>query len=157
MSKVRHNQGFIALTASLMITIVLVILVVDANASTYFARLDALGSEFKRKSLALSESCVEAAFLKLAKNFCYDIVSDPDFQVGKGVRVNVESNHCYIHSITFDSACNVEKRVATIHTNAIYPTSNGSWSENEVVVTIQNPMFLPKSLSEGFISVISWK
>ncbi len=138
--KINPERGFIALISTLIITAVLMMALSATSTSSFFARFDALGSEFKRVSLGLSESCLNIALLKIAQNFCYDPIDDLDYVSGKGVKVNVGPDECYISSVTYDTLdCNAGKRVATIKTVAQYPGENGSWSANKIVATIQNP------------------
>ena len=138
--KINPQRGFIALISTLIITAVLMMALSATSTSSFFARFDALGSEFKRVSLGLSESCLNVALLRIAQNFCYDPIDDLDYVSGKGVKVNVGPDNCYINSVTYDTPdCNAGKRVATIKTTAQYPAQNGSWSANKIVATIQNP------------------
>ncbi len=62
------ESGFIALMSTLILTAVLVGVMFTANTSSFYSRYDALGAEFKRVSLGLSESCSNAALLKIAQN-----------------------------------------------------------------------------------------
>src|SRR3989344_2309287 len=167
---IKTNKGFLALTSTLIITAVLMMAISATSTSSFFARFDALGSEFKRVSLGLSESCLNAALLKITQNFCYDPTADPDYVSGEGVKVDVGPDSCYISSVTYDTPdCDADKRTVTIKTTAQYPEQNGSWSSNKIVATIQNPaisvttppptcsfLVSPASITQGQNVTIQW-
>jgi hypothetical protein len=145
--KIKNKQkqkGFIALTSVLILTIVLVTLMFASNTSSFFARFDSLGSEFKKISLGLSESCSNSALLKIAEDYNYKTTSDPDYDSAYGgVVVNVGlDKKCFINSIQTLSDEGVKKTLK-IKTSAQYPSINGSWSTHEVKVVVQDPTFSP--------------
>jgi predicted GIY-YIG superfamily endonuclease len=131
----KSDKGFIALTSSLILSAILMLMVFTTGATSFYARADALGSEFKRISLGLSEACSNAALLKIAQNYTYD--PGPGGEV-----VSVGPDLCRIVSVTYgpeDPA--THRKLATIKTSAQYPPTNGSWSTTEVKVSVQNPTF----------------
>ncbi|MBP9839607.1 MAG: VWA domain-containing protein [Candidatus Pacebacteria bacterium] len=144
------NGGFIALTSTLILTIVLMMLMFASNTSSFFARFDSLGSEFKRISLGLSESCSNMAILKVSENYNYKLKSDPDYSDDyEGVVVEVGPDICIIKSveeITTPSgkcATSQTEKCLEITTQAEYPLENGSWSSHKVKIVAQNPAFSP--------------
>jgi hypothetical protein len=71
MKKRPPQRGFIALISIIIIGAILAVLMYTLDTGMYFSRFDALSGENKRESLALAESCVHAALLKLAQNSSY--------------------------------------------------------------------------------------
>ena len=100
----RNQQGYIALISVIAICLILVGLTFLMNVGGFSSRFSVLGSEYKRVSLGLSESCVNAALLKVAKDYSYQIVSDPAYVSGQGVEVQVGTDQCYIKDITSPDA-----------------------------------------------------
>ena len=68
----KYQDGFIALIATLILTIVLIMVIITTGMSSFFARFDALGSENKRIGFDISESCVNIALLKISQNYNYN-------------------------------------------------------------------------------------
>ncbi len=135
------QRGFIALTAVLIMTSMLMVLMYVTGASSFYARFDALNSEYKRISVGLSEACSNAALLKIAQNYNY-IPS-----VG-GEVVPVGTDECRILSVAYtnpvlDTLGNETGKTATIRTNAKFPLQNGSWSTHQVVAKVTNPSYMP--------------
>lgn len=64
-------RGFVALMSVIIISAILLLYVFGLGASSFFARFDSLDSEYKRISLGLAESCVNAAMLNIAKDAAY--------------------------------------------------------------------------------------
>lgn len=65
------NNGFIALISAIIISAVLMIVTITLSYSSFFVRYNLLDSEYKERSSALAEGCVDAALLKLANDFNY--------------------------------------------------------------------------------------
>lgn len=161
-NKGKNEQGgFIALTATLVLTIVLMMLIFANNTSSYFARFDALGSENKRISAGLSEACTNAALLKLGQNYDYDPSND-EVSLDSGV----PDYKCSIDSIETLSTDHNSKTVK-INTSAEYPSVNGSWSTNSIQAVIQNPSVstsdpicslsaTPGSITAGLPITVQW-
>src|SRR5665647_220935 len=89
---INPNEGFIALMSTVILAAVLMVIVITASFSGFFARFDALASENKRISLGLSESCTNIALLKIAQNYNYVLEDDPDYETGKGVPTTIGPN-----------------------------------------------------------------
>lgn len=130
------QRGFIALTATVILSTVLMLLAVTSSTSSFFARFDVMGSEFKRVSLGLSESCANVALLKIAENYNYS----------GNETIPVGADECFIKDVTYDnvqtdSTGREVSKKATIITQAQYPEQNGSWSTNEITATVRNPAY----------------
>lgn len=63
----KHQNGFIALTSAIIISVLLLAITVGLGFSSFFTRFNILDSEFKERSLALAEACIDTAILNLAK------------------------------------------------------------------------------------------
>lgn len=140
------EAGFVALVSTLVISGMLVTLMYSTSAGSFYSRLDSLGSEYKRISLGLSESCTNAALLKIAQNYNYSITSDPEYDASKGgVPYPIGDDECIIKSVTFSNPITVAgqelKKTAVIQTSAQFPLTAGSWSVNQIKATLQNPAF----------------
>lgn len=125
-----------ALMATLILSAVLMMVMFSNTTSSFFARFDALGGEFKRVSLGLSEACTNMALLRISQD--YDYAGDET--------VDVDLEECYIQTITYsdftdDSDGNEISKKATIKTRAQYPENNGSWSTNKIVARVKNPKY----------------
>src|SRR3989344_2331312 len=59
------SGGFIALISAVIISLVLMVVVFSVSTLAFFSRFNQLDSEYKEKSSALAESCVDLAILKL--------------------------------------------------------------------------------------------
>jgi len=68
MMTVTSNGGFAALMAAIIISVILLLLVTTLSLTGFSGRLNILDSEYKERSSALAEACVDTALLKLAAN-----------------------------------------------------------------------------------------
>lgn len=87
--KCRQN-GFIALTSAIIISVLLLAITVALGFSGFFGRFNILDSESKERSSALAEACGDTAIL----NFAQDQSYNPSNQ-----SVTVGSDHCKIVSL----------------------------------------------------------
>lgn len=71
MNKKRGNQGFIALVATIIISLVLLVMAADESSSGWFARFNILGTEAKEQANALAEGCAEQALAMLLTDPTY--------------------------------------------------------------------------------------
>ena len=145
-TSIDNQSGFIALMATLIIAVVLSMFMFSTNLSSFFAHFDALGSENKRISLALSEACVNSAVLKIAQNYNYTVDwNDPDWDyIKNGVVLKIGSNECLIKSVTYSQIGSIDpniQKTATINANAQYPAVNGSWSASVLTINVRNPKY----------------
>ena len=130
-------RGFVALMSILIISAILLTLVYTLNASSFFARLDALGAENKRTSLGLAEACVNSAMLKVAQgttpsNLCVSL--------GGTCGGTDPQKVCKICSSS------VSGGIATVRTRARY---NGTFTNLEVKFTTTPSNFVVTSWKEN--------
>src|SRR3989344_2650817 len=67
-SRQKNSAGFIALTATIIVAAVLLVLTVSIASSGFQGRFAVFDGEVKEASRALAEACVETAILKHAKD-----------------------------------------------------------------------------------------
>lgn len=103
-----NNSGFIALFTAVILSAVLILVVVTLNQSGFITRSEILDSEFKNRSSALAEACVDKALLELAKNPTY----------GGNETIAVGSDSCTIRPIVPPSSGEI-----IIETRAIYQSA----------------------------------
>ncbi|HVV39082.1 MAG TPA: hypothetical protein VHD31_02030 [Candidatus Paceibacterota bacterium] len=137
--KLHKQKGFIALTSAVIISAVLLTLATTVSATSFFSRFNALNSEYKRTSLGLAESCVNATLLKIAQGYGYTLTADPAYQAGIGVPVKVGSNTCTVKAASYVSA-GTGKRLYTITTQGQY---KGAFSNITITATGQDPASAP--------------
>ena len=68
----QRSGGYIALTATIIVAIVLLTLVVSVSSAGFYGRFVVFDAETKEVSRALAEGCVETAKLKHAQDNDYD-------------------------------------------------------------------------------------
>ena len=128
-----NQRGFVALMSAVVMSAAILSLMFGTGTSSFYARFDSLNGEFKRVALGLSESCSNAALLKIAQNYNYQP------PVG-GEAVTVGPDTCLIKSVTYGAEDPLtHRKLATINTNAQYPLTSGAWSTTQVAATVQNP------------------
>jgi hypothetical protein len=66
-----YDKGFAALISVIIIALVLMLVTTSLSFSGYYTRFNTLDKEFKEISVALADSCVEVARLRLAKDPLY--------------------------------------------------------------------------------------
>jgi hypothetical protein len=69
--KIKKNTGFIALMSAIIISAILLLITINLSKNSFSGRLNILDSEYKERSVALAEACVDTALLKLANNSAY--------------------------------------------------------------------------------------
>lgn len=104
-SKSKKEAGFIALITAIALTLILLVVTVTLNQSGFFTRSTLLESEYKERSSALAEACVDTALLKLANNPNY---IGPD-------TIAVGGDSCSILSVSLPSGGH-----QTIRTRAVF-------------------------------------
>ena len=67
----KKQSGFIALIATVVISSMLVATAFTLSMTSFFARSTLLESEYKERSIALAEACVDTALLKRANDSSY--------------------------------------------------------------------------------------
>jgi hypothetical protein len=91
MSKnVQKEKGFVALVTAIILTAILLIVTISLNQISFFTRGILLDSEYKERSAAFAEACVDVARLKLA--------NDPTYLGDESIDIGVES--CKIRPIS---------------------------------------------------------
>ena len=86
----QRQQGFIALISAIVIAALLLTVTATLSFSSYVARFNLLGSEYKERSLALAEACGDTALLKLAQ--------DPNYNPSNEV-ISLGSDSCTVISL----------------------------------------------------------
>ena len=71
MREVKKDSGFVALITAIILTAILLIITVTLNQTSFFTRGILLDAEYKERSAALAEACVDVARLKLANDVSY--------------------------------------------------------------------------------------
>jgi hypothetical protein len=127
----KSNGGYIALISVIIISLILVGLTSLLSSGGYFTRASAANSEYKRISLGLAESCVNAALLKIGQNFDYS----PELEGGV---VQIGDQNCEIVSV--GSGTN-----RTIVTKASF---QGAFSSMSITVNVQDPnqIYIPPTI-----------
>lgn len=65
------NSGYIAVTTSIILSFLILLISTSLGFSTWFSRIGLLNSSYKATSYFLAESCLETARLKLALDSSY--------------------------------------------------------------------------------------
>jgi len=125
--KKQKKDGYIALMSAIIISVLLITLSVTLSMTGYFARFDILNSEYKERSIALAEGCVDMAIIKIAGDSNYTPI------VG-GEAISIGTDTCRIVSVTKDSP---SAGHTTIKTQGIFPATGGerSYTNIETIVT----------------------
>jgi len=146
MKKHSIQEGFIALTSSIIISLLLMTMVLTVSTSSFYARKGALEGENKRESLGLAESCMNIALLRLAENALYRPALDDDaVQIGDG--------DCVIDSV--ETASSVYPKIFDIITKS---ERLGAFSNIKVSIIMQDPNAPPNiSPAPPNIAVLSWE
>jgi len=66
-----NNQGYIAITSAIIISLLLLAITFTVNLSSFFGRFNIFDSQTKEISYALAEACAEKALLNLVQNSSY--------------------------------------------------------------------------------------
>ena len=109
MSLEKKQSGFVALITAIILSLILIIITTTFNQTNFFTRGMLLDSEYKERSAALAEACVDVARLKLANDPAYT-VSDLEVPIG--------GDKCFIKSV---SPSGLTK---TIKTEAVFKGAN---------------------------------
>lgn len=93
--KIKTNSGFMALMSTIIICAVLLLIASNVSFNGFYSSSNIFDSEFKDKSMALAEACVDIAILNLSSGTTYN----PTNEI-----VNVNADTCTIESITADAS-----------------------------------------------------
>jgi len=117
-----RQGGYIALISAIIISFILTGLVYAAARASFDARFDSLNAEYKHISEGLTESCINAALLKLAQNPNYAPNAPENISLGTDEFGNTKQ--CAIENIIFNPHEGYDsnhQKVATIQASAHYP------------------------------------
>lgn len=130
------QKGFIAITSAIVISVLLLAIAFALSFSGFFARFNVLDSEYKNRSNALAEACVDKALLSLALN--------PSFGGNQTVTVDSATSPAIICEIKEVSLAGSKY---TIYTKGEFPqtTARKAVSNLKVIVHQSN------------LSVVSWE
>lgn len=62
----KQQRGFIALISAIIISMILLLVITDASLTSFYGRFNVLDSEYKERSSALADACVDTLLLRLA-------------------------------------------------------------------------------------------
>ena len=86
----KNQRGYIALISAIMISAVLIIISISISTTSFFSRFNVADAEYKKRSKALAEACIDQGLLKYAQ--------DPSY-TGNNEVVNVGSDTCKVVSV----------------------------------------------------------
>ncbi|MFZ2484649.1 MAG: VWA domain-containing protein [Minisyncoccia bacterium] len=92
MNQTHYNKGFIALMATIIISLVLLVMAVNESSSGWSARFNILGTEAKEQATALAEGCAEQALATL--------LTDPTY-TGNATTTTADGT-CHIFPVQFN-------------------------------------------------------
>ncbi len=130
------QNGFIALITAIILSVILLVVTIAMNQTSFLTRSEVLESEYKNRSVALAEGCADTAMLRLANNPAY---------AGNEASISIGTDTCSIGAIQQDTPTLGQ---VTINARAVFPapgvTSQGAITKLIVVVESSD------------ISVVSW-
>ncbi len=144
--------------SAILISAVLMGIMATLCTGSFFARFDSLSREYRRVAQGFAESCAQVALLDIAQNYTYDLVTDPAYVAGRGVRVSIgidaqgAQEVCYIRSIIYMVDTLDHQETAIITTQGQY---QDSFAGEQVEATIADPAFAPVRLGPT-VSIVSW-
>jgi hypothetical protein len=123
----KENSGYIAVTTSIILSFLILLISTSLGFSTWFSRIGILNSSYKETSYFLAESCLETAKLKLALNSSY--AGNDNIIIGV--------YQCYIKPITSQTGQKVITTQAKV---------NGATTNLKLIITY--PQFQTVSVEE---------
>ncbi len=120
--RLKNQQGYIALTSVIIISLLLITIITALSSVNYFSRYNILENEFKERSGGLAEACVDYSLAKLAANSSY---------VG-GENANIGSDSCRVVSVTPGG------NSYSILTQGIFPSTGANRSYTNLSVTVDS-------------------
>lgn len=124
------QSGFVALMSVIIILAVLLMVSASISFTSFSSRFNVSDAEYKKRSSALAEACLNAELLKLAQGSTY----------ANGSIVNVGGDSCTIVSTDYPS------NPTTIKTQGVFPPAQPQRSFTNLTVVA----------SSTGLSVISW-
>lgn len=119
--------GYIAITTSLVLSFLILILTTSVGFSAWFSRFGSLNSTSKQISYYVAETCLEKARLKLAQNGSY----------AGGENITFSSYSCFINTVTAPPG----QRVIKVRAQVLGATTN-------LQLTVNYPQLQTISLEE---------
>lgn len=92
--KQKNQKGFIALISAIVMSAILLLITTSLSLSSFFTRFTILESEYKERSSALAEACVDSALVKILLDNTYSPSNE---------MISVGENSCLIKKITTNS------------------------------------------------------
>ncbi len=92
MKKVSGQSGYIALMATIIISLILLVMTVEEGSSGWYARFNILGTEAKEQANSLAEGCSEQAIAKLLTDPTYNGNSTTTYPYGVCYTFPIELN-----------------------------------------------------------------
>jgi hypothetical protein len=153
LNKLRNmKNGFVALIATIIISIVLLGMVLGRSWSSFQSRFDSLDSEFKKISLGLAESCAHLSLLKIAQNYYYSPASSGDtLRIGTDYQNRTET--CTIVSVATTTPEINGKKTVTIITQGQYA---GTFTDIQVTAAVASTTAVTIPIDSN-ITITSWK
>lgn len=126
--KRENKKGFIALMSAIIISVILLLIITGSSFGGFYSRFNILESEFKERSSALAEACVDVAIL--------NIVNNPSYTGDATTTVNAKDN-CYVGTVTTSGGQKI------FETRGIYSNSH-----TNLKVTVNSTSFSITSVEE---------
>jgi hypothetical protein len=130
--KTRHQankeDGFIAMLATVVLSAVVLAVILSLSSTSVAFRVSSLWGEFKTKSKAFAEACVQVAIGK--------IINNPEY-AGVVEQISIGDITCKIVSVT------KLNHQYTIRTQSVYPviSPSGAYTNLEVVFSLNDNSF----------------
>ena len=126
--QVNKENGFIAMLATVVLSAVVLAVILSLSSTSVAFRVSVLGGEFKTKSKAFAEACVQVAIGK--------IINNPEY-AGVMEQVSIGDITCKIVSVT------KLNHQYTIRIQSVYPVSSpsGAYTNLEVVFSLNDDYF----------------
>ncbi|MEK9179801.1 MAG: hypothetical protein AAB897_00075 [Patescibacteria group bacterium] len=131
-NKISGRDGFVALTSAIIIGVILMAVTLSLSFTGFFARFNILETEFKERSFALAEACVDSALLKLALDSGYS----------GGETISVGDYTCDVIFVAEEATGEL-----TIKTQAEYPQIGAERTVTNLVFVVE----------ETSLDIISWE
>ncbi len=139
MNQKNKNQGYIALMATIVISLVLLVMIVEEGSSGWYARFNILGTEAKEQASTLAEGCAEQAMANLLTNPSYTGNTDTTSPIGT----------CHVFPIQIDYPV---PGLLTIKTQAVV---NDSYANLDMAMNMNDIHFgsIPTAPSTGTLFI----
>ena len=116
------QDGYIALTSVIIVSLLLITVITALSAVNYFSRYNILENEYKERSSGLAEACVDYAIGRVASNPSY---------AGNNEKVAVAGSNCVVKSVSGAFP-------KVISTSGYYPQNTPLKSYTNLTVTINS-------------------